>query len=262
MPDGNIRRRGRRSHRPHPGGLPAGVSEGAPGGCPAGPGRGPARPAVGRVSLQVHPAGPAADAPADQHDPLPGQNRGGCAADELLRRRCPRFAGELFRHYRRPEMVEPDAAFALLDTVLNLPLGRGHRRGAPPADGLRRLVAEAWGPAPESRRHASVPPSAHGPGPRRAGGGRPSPPRSRRRTARQHAAALPAGPLGSRLGLDVSPPAGEAGPPGCGEQRVPGQPEDRHPLGPEGRGRGVPAGPGGAGGTMPTSSTSPPTSPI
>ena len=50
------------------------------------------------------------------------------AADALLMNcsdaDAPRFAGELFRHYRRPEMVEPDAAFALLDTVLNLPLGR------------------------------------------------------------------------------------------------------------------------------------------
>ncbi len=37
---------------------------------------------------------------------------------------APRFAGELFRHYRAPETVEPDAAFALLDTVLNLPTQR------------------------------------------------------------------------------------------------------------------------------------------
>ena len=37
---------------------------------------------------------------------------------------APRFAGELFRHYRRPELVEADAAFALLDTVLSLPLER------------------------------------------------------------------------------------------------------------------------------------------
>lgn len=33
--------------------------------------------------------GPAADAPADQHDPLSGQDCGGRAADELLRRRRP-----------------------------------------------------------------------------------------------------------------------------------------------------------------------------
>ncbi|HWP51157.1 MAG TPA: cytidyltransferase-related domain protein [Clostridia bacterium] len=31
------------------------------------------------------------------------------------------FANELFRHYDTPEQVEPDAAFALLDTVVNLP---------------------------------------------------------------------------------------------------------------------------------------------
>ena len=37
---------------------------------------------------------------------------------------APRFAAELFRHYRYPAQTEPDAAFALLDTVLNLPLER------------------------------------------------------------------------------------------------------------------------------------------
>ena len=37
---------------------------------------------------------------------------------------APRFARELFRHYRRPELVDADAAFALLDTVLSLPLDR------------------------------------------------------------------------------------------------------------------------------------------
>ena len=37
---------------------------------------------------------------------------------------APRFAAELFRHYRRPEEAEADAAFALLDAVLNLPLER------------------------------------------------------------------------------------------------------------------------------------------
>ena len=31
------------------------------------------------------------------------------------------FAAELFRHYEHPEQTEPDAAFALLDTVVNLP---------------------------------------------------------------------------------------------------------------------------------------------
>jgi len=35
-----------------------------------------------------------------------------------------RFAGELFRHYQKPEETDPDAAFALLDAVLNLPLNR------------------------------------------------------------------------------------------------------------------------------------------
>lgn len=37
---------------------------------------------------------------------------------------APRFAAELFRHYHDPASVEPDAAFALLDTVLNLPMNR------------------------------------------------------------------------------------------------------------------------------------------
>ncbi len=37
---------------------------------------------------------------------------------------APRFAAELFRHYRHPSATDPDAAFALLDTVLNLPLER------------------------------------------------------------------------------------------------------------------------------------------
>ena len=50
------------------------------------------------------------------------------AADALLMNcsdaDAPRFAGELFRHYRRPELVDADAAFALLDTVLSLPLER------------------------------------------------------------------------------------------------------------------------------------------
>lgn len=39
------------------------------------------------------------------------------------------FAAELFRHYADPRAVEPDAAFALLDTVVNFPLshcGGGH----------------------------------------------------------------------------------------------------------------------------------------
>lgn len=36
----------------------------------------------------------------------------------------PRFAKELFRHYQSPADADADAAFALLDTVLNLPLGR------------------------------------------------------------------------------------------------------------------------------------------
>ena len=50
------------------------------------------------------------------------------AADALLMNcsdaDAPRFAGELFRHYRRPELADADAAFALLDTVLSLPLDR------------------------------------------------------------------------------------------------------------------------------------------
>lgn len=35
-----------------------------------------------------------------------------------------RFAGELFRRYRTPELLDPNAAFALLDTVLNVPMAR------------------------------------------------------------------------------------------------------------------------------------------
>lgn len=50
------------------------------------------------------------------------------AADALLEScsdaDAPRFAAELFRHYRAPESTEPDAAFALLDTVVNLPFAR------------------------------------------------------------------------------------------------------------------------------------------
>ena len=37
---------------------------------------------------------------------------------------APRFAAELFRHYQDPAGTEADAAFALLDTVPNLPLAR------------------------------------------------------------------------------------------------------------------------------------------
>ena len=52
---------------------------------------------------------------------------------------APRFAAELFRHYHAPEKVEPDAAFALLDTVLNLPVQRVAR------EELRLLVGfAAW----------------------------------------------------------------------------------------------------------------------
>lgn len=40
---------------------------------------------------------------------------------------APRFAAALFGHYRIPAQADPDAAFALLDTVLNLPLGRVER---------------------------------------------------------------------------------------------------------------------------------------
>jgi len=50
------------------------------------------------------------------------------AADALLEAcsdaDAPRFAAELFRHFRAPEQTEPDAAFALLDAVVNLPLAR------------------------------------------------------------------------------------------------------------------------------------------
>ena len=43
----------------------------------------------------------------------------GCSPADL-----PRFTELLFHHFRAPESVEPDAAFALLDTVLNLPTER------------------------------------------------------------------------------------------------------------------------------------------
>ena len=36
----------------------------------------------------------------------------------------PHFADLLFRHYQSPEQTDPDAAFALLDTVLNIPADR------------------------------------------------------------------------------------------------------------------------------------------
>lgn len=44
---------------------------------------------------------------------------GSCSAADL-----PRFAGLLFRHYQDPRAIDPEAAFALLDTVLNVPLER------------------------------------------------------------------------------------------------------------------------------------------
>ena len=40
---------------------------------------------------------------------------------------APQFASGLFRHYQSPESVEPGEAFALLDTVLHLPLERVSR---------------------------------------------------------------------------------------------------------------------------------------
>lgn len=56
---------------------------------------------------------------------------------------APRFAAELFRHYHDPASVEPDAAFALLDTVLNLPMNRGQPGGPDAAGGVCHLVAGA-----------------------------------------------------------------------------------------------------------------------
>ncbi len=44
---------------------------------------------------------------------------GGCSDED-----APRFAGLLFRHYQLPRAVDPDTAFALLDTVVNVPLDR------------------------------------------------------------------------------------------------------------------------------------------
>ena len=50
------------------------------------------------------------------------------AVDALLGecsdRDAPRFAAELLRHYQDPAAAEPDAAFALLDAVMNAPLER------------------------------------------------------------------------------------------------------------------------------------------
>ncbi|MDO4314748.1 MAG: cytidyltransferase-related domain protein [Oscillospiraceae bacterium] len=57
-----------------------------------------------------------------------------CSAGDL-----PRFAELLFRHYRAPKAVEPDAAFALLDTVLNVPLER-----MSPDDQLLLVRFAAW----------------------------------------------------------------------------------------------------------------------
>lgn len=57
-----------------------------------------------------------------------------CSAADL-----PRFAELLFRHYRAPRAVDPDAAFALLDTVLNVPLER-----MPPQDQTMLVRFAAW----------------------------------------------------------------------------------------------------------------------
>ena len=89
IPDGDIRRRAAALIGRILAAFRLRVPEGAPGGRPAGPGGGPALPAVGGVSGEAHRPGPAADAPADQYDPLSGQDRRGRPADELLRRRRP-----------------------------------------------------------------------------------------------------------------------------------------------------------------------------
>lgn len=52
---------------------------------------------------------------------------------------APRFADQLFRHYQEPQTVEADAAFALLDTVLNVPLGR-----VSPEDRVLLIQFAAW----------------------------------------------------------------------------------------------------------------------
>ena len=113
---------------------------------------------------------------------------------------APRFAGELFRHYRRPELVDADAAFALLDTVLSLPLDRVSAEDLHVLTGFFRLVAGRGRPASEGRRPAAVPPPADGPGPqwpgrrghhcRRGGSGLPG----------KHAAAVSPGPPGRAAG--------------------------------------------------------------
>lgn len=57
-----------------------------------------------------------------------------CSAADL-----PRFAELLFRYYRAPQAVDPDAAFALLDTVLNVPVER-----MSPDDQLLLVRFAAW----------------------------------------------------------------------------------------------------------------------
>ncbi len=61
---------------------------------------------------------------------------------------APRFAAELLRHYQDHAAVEPDAAFALLDAVMNAPL----ERAAPESWGLLASFAAWWldrGEAPQ-----------------------------------------------------------------------------------------------------------------
>ena len=61
---------------------------------------------------------------------------------------APRFAAELLRHYEDPAAAEPDAAFALLDAVMNAPL----ERADPGSCGLLASFAAWWldrGEAPQ-----------------------------------------------------------------------------------------------------------------
>ena len=167
------------------------------------------------------------------------------AADALLMNcsdaDAPRFAGELFRHYRRPELVDADAAFALLDTVLSLPLDRVsaedlhvltgfsvwwlERGGLPQKAAALRLFHHLLTALDPNGRDAAAISGLPG----------------------KHAAAVSPGPPGRAAGPGCLHPAVPVGPAGRREQCVSGQPEDCDPLGSEGRGRGVPAGSGGTG---------------
>ena len=160
---------------------------------------------------------------------------------------APRFARELFRHYRRPELVDADAAFALLDTVLSLPLDR-----VSPEDLYLLTGFSIWwlerGGLPQKAaalrlfRHLLT---ALDPAGRDAGA----------ITAAVEAAdcqdATPLlflqARLGAQLGLDVSRQRARLDQPEAVSNVFLDNLKSATPLGAEGRGGGIPAGPGGAG---------------